>query len=76
MYHKTSKSLVLGCRFTFQITYDICKTQPTEMVSDILDHPVNRIIKEICIHKFNLPKFCCSNSMHFSYEITQSTKGK
>ena len=35
---------------------------------------VNRIIKEICIHKFNLPKFRCS--MHFSYEITQSTKGK
>ena len=37
---------------------------------------INRIITEICIHKFNLPKFCCSNSMHFSYEITQSTKGK
>ena len=37
---------------------------------------INRIIKEICIHKFNLPKFWCSNSMHFSYEITQSTKGK
>ena len=33
-------------------------------------------IKEICIHKFNLPKFRCSNSMHFSYEITQSTKRK
>ena len=37
---------------------------------------INRIIKEICIHKFNLPKFWCSNSMHFSYELTQNTKGK
>ena len=37
---------------------------------------INRIIKEICIHIFNLPKFWCSNSMHFSYENTQSTKGK
>ena len=37
---------------------------------------INRIIKEICIHKFNLPNFGCSNSMHFSYEIAQRTKGK
>ena len=35
---------------------------------------INRIIKEIRIHKFNTPKFSCS--MHLSYEITQSTKGK
>ena len=35
---------------------------------------INRIIKEIRFHKFNLPKFLCI--MHFSDEITQSTKGK
>ena len=44
MYYKTLKSLVLDCGFTFQITYDICKTQATEMVSDILDHPVDDIV--------------------------------
>ena len=31
---------------------------------------------EIHIHEFNLPKFWCTGSMHFSYEIKQSTKGK
>ena len=31
------------------------------------------LIKEIRTHKLTLPKFWCS--MHFSYEITQSTKG-
>ena len=40
IYDKTLKSLVLDYGFTFQTTYDICKTQATEMVSDILDHPV------------------------------------
>ena len=43
MYHKTFKSLVLDCWFRFQITYDVCKTQATEMVSDILDHHVQAI---------------------------------
>ena len=32
---------------------------------------IKRTIEEICIYKFNLPKFRCS--MHFSYEITQSS---
>ena len=35
---------------------------------------INRIIKEIHIHKSNLPNFFCI--MHFSYEITKRTKGK
>ena len=43
MYHKTLKSLVLNCGFSFFITHDISKIKGTEMVSDILDK--NRVIK-------------------------------
>ena len=41
MYYKTLKSLVLNCGFSFHITHDIRKIKGTEMVSDILDHPVH-----------------------------------
>ena len=41
MSHKTLKSLVLNCGFSFLITHDISKIKGTEMVSDILDHPVS-----------------------------------
>ena len=40
---------------------------------------INRIIKEICIHRFNLPKFLCIDVCILAREYTkntQSTKGK
>ena len=40
MYHKTLKSVVLNCGFSFHITHDISKIKGTEMVSGILDYPV------------------------------------
>ena len=47
MYHKTLKSLVYNCGFSFLITHDISKIKGTEMVSDILDHPVTRNFLEL-----------------------------
>ena len=45
MYHKTLKSLVLNCGFSFPITHHIIEKKGTEMVSDILDCPV-------CLHTY------------------------
>ena len=47
MYHKTLKSLVFNCKFLFHITRDICKIKGTEFVTDILDHPVPSVQREI-----------------------------
>ena len=41
MYKKTLKSLLLNCGFSFLITHNGSKIKGTEMVSDILDHPVS-----------------------------------
>ena len=48
--------------------------QHTRTWLSLYESVINRIIKEICIHKLNRSTFLWI--MHLSYEITQSTKGK
>ena len=50
------------------------KSSQMDVLLSLYKSIIHRLIKEIWFHKFNLPKFWCI--MHFSYEITLSTKGK
>ena len=45
MYNKTWKSLVLVGMLIFKIKQFMQQLQDAEMVSDILDHPVHKIIE-------------------------------